>query len=498
MTIDDPLTPAQLVAVAEGAPVAISAAAAARIGHARLLVEAILASGIPAYGVNTGVGALVNTAVDGPAQRRLSRQLVMSHACGIGAPLPDTAVRAIIAAQVNLFAHGRSGVRLAVVEALVALLNHAVIPVVPTGGSVGYLTHMAHIALVLIGEGQAWVGGRVLPGAAALASAGLVPLVLEAKEGLSLLNGTPCATGLGCLGWDRARRMVECADGVAALTLEALGAQMAAFDGDVLQLRVSAGIAQSGASVRQWLAGSTHPGAGRLQDALSLRAVPHVHGAVRDAVAHGEAVLADELRSVTDNPVVGGTFAAPCVQSQAHAVATGLALAMDSLAIAAAHLGMIAERRLDRLVNPLVSGLPPFLASDPGVASGFMIAQYSAAALVGENRRLAAPASLDGGITSALQEDYLAHPTAAAIKALALLDNVAVILGIELAAAAQAHDLAVPPAARAPGTAALHRHVRDHIAPYADDVPMADVIAAAAALIRAGLPPAGPNRATSS
>ncbi len=491
--IDGPLTPTEIAAIAAGCKVEIGASASARITQSRAIIEAIIARGTPAYGVNTGVGALVNTAVDGPAQRTLSRNLILSHACGIGEPLAAAQVRAIIAAQLNNFAHGRSGVRLAVAQGLCALLNHNVIPQVPVGGSVGYLTHMAHIALVLIGEGEAQVGGRSLSGSNALASAGLAPLVLEAKEGLSLLNGAPCATGLGCLAWSRAHQASDSADAVAALTLEALGAQMAAFAEDLLALRISPGIAASGANLRSWLAGSRHAGAGRLQDALSLRAIPQAHGGARDALTYVEAMLAAELCSVTDNPVVGGTIEEPVVQSEAHAVATGLAIALDALAIAAANLGMISERRLDRLVNPLVSGLAPFLASDPGVTSGFMIAQYSAAALVGENRRLAAPASLDGGITSALQEDYLAHPTAAAIKALKLVENVEAILGVELAAAAQAHDRAVPEAARAPGTAALHRMVRGALPAYADDQPLSHILQAAAGLIRRGLP--GPRPA---
>ncbi len=475
--------------VAEGATLALAPAAWRRIASARTIVEAIVARGAPAYGVNTGVGALVDKAVDTAHLRQLSRNLVMSHACGVGAPLAEAEVRAIITAQVNNLAHGRSGVRPQLVEALLALLHHGVVPEVPAGGSVGYLTHMAHIALVLLGEGEARVKGRLMPGAQALASVGLAPLVLEAKEGLSLLNGAPCATGLGCLALVRAERAVATADAIAALTAEALGVQTAAFAQEVLDLRVSAGVAITGARLRGFLSGSRRlASGGRLQDALSLRAIPQVHGAVRDALAHVAAMLDAELQSVTDNPVVSGTPEAPVVQSEAHAVATGVALALDQLAIAAAQLGLISERRLDRLVNPLVSGLPPFLASEPGVTSGFMIAQYTAAALVAESRRLCMPVSMSGGITSALQEDYLAHPTAAALKALAVIDHVEDILGVELIAAAQAHDLAVPEVLRAPGTAAIHSAVRLGIAPYADDRPMAEVIRAGAALVRGGLP----------
>jgi histidine ammonia-lyase len=481
-SLDRPLDTAAIDAVAQGAPLALGAAARARIAAAHGLVAAIVARGVPAYGINTGVGALFDRAVEPAMQRRLSRQLIFSHACGVGALLPREAVRAVIAAQANNLAHGFSGVRVAVVEALLALLNHDVVPDVPGGGSVGYLTHMAHIALVLIGEGQATVGGERLDGAAALARAGLAPLVLEAKEGLSLINGAPCATGLGALAVARTRRAIDAADAVAAFSIEALGGNPAGFAPDLLALRRSPGIAASGAALNAWLAGSAATGT-RLQDPLSLRAVPQAHGGVRDALAHVAAMVDAELASVTDNPVVLGTPEAPRAGSQAHAVAAGLAMALDGLGVAVAHLGMIAERRLDRLVNPLVSGLPPFLAAEAGVSSGFMIAQYSAAALVAENRRLAAPASLDGGITSALQEDYLSHQTAAATKALAILANVEAVLGIELAAAAQA----LGPETRAPATARLHAHVRATIAPYADDRPMHAVMAEGARLIREGL-----------
>lgn len=489
LSLDAPLDAPALATVAQGAPLHLGSAATARIAAAHDRVLAIIASGVPAYGINTGVGALVDRAVEPALQRQLSRQLVLSHACGIGAPLPEPQVRAIIAAQANNLAHGCSGVRVATVEALLALLHHGIVPQVPAQGSVGYLTHMAHIALVLIGEGRARIGDETMDGKAALARAGLRPLVLEAKEGLSLLNGAPCATGLGALALARAWQAADSADAVAALSIEALGGNRAAFDPEVLALRRSPGVAASGAALQAWLAGSAHLAqGGRLQDPLSVRAVPQVHGAVRDALAHVTAMVDAELASVTDNPVVIGSAQSPRVASQAHAVAAGLAMALDALGVAAAHLGAMSERRLDRLVNPLVSGLPPFLAAQAGVASGFMIAQYSAAALVGENRRLATPASLDGGITSGLQEDVLVHPTAAALKALTIVDNVEAILGIELAAAAQAHDLGVPAQARAPATARLHAHVRHAIAAYADDRAMHEVMAAGAAMVRAGLP----------
>lgn len=493
VTIGAPLSWPEVARIAQGGALGLDDATSHRIVAARGIVEAIVARGEPAYGVNTGVGALVDSIVSPEQQRDLSRNLLMSHACGAGEALPDEAVRSIIAAQVNNLAHGRSGVRLELVLALIDLLERGCVPVVPAGGSVGYLTHMAHIGLVVIGEGEARVGGRTLSGARALAAVGLSPLILEAKEGLSLINGAPCATGMGCLALARASRLVAAADAVAALSLEALRAQCAAFDPAVLALRDSPGVQVSGAVILRWLAGSRRLAeGGRLQDALSLRATPQVHGAVRDALVQAGDVVNRELRSVTDNPVVFGTPDAPVVASQAHAVATGLALALDAMAVAVAHLGLVSERRLDRLVNPLVSGLPPFLTSEPGVTTGFMIAQYSAAALAVENRRLCTPASLDGGITSALQEDYLAHPTAAALKLLQVVGNVERILGIELTAAAEAQDLGVPSVTRAPGTAMLHTRVRERIERYLDDRPLADLMNAGAALVREGLPVSPP------
>lgn len=475
--------------VAEGADLVLAPAVWDAIAAAARVVDSLSERGVRAYGINTGVGALSDTVVPRALQARLSRNLVMSHAAGVGDPLPDAEVRAVMAAQVNTYAHGRSGVRAGTVAALLALLSHRCCPEVPARGSVGYLTHMAHIGLVLIGEGRARVAGRDLPGAEALAAIGARPVVLSAKEGLSLVNGTPCSTGLACLGLRRIERLLAAADAVAALTLEALGAGVAAFDADVLALRHSPGLQASGAVLRARLKGS---GAldrqGRTQDALSLRAVPHVHGAARDALAAAAVVVDRELASVTDNPVVSGTPEAPVVQSEAHAVAPALAMALDGLAVAVAQLAAMAERRLDRLLNAAISGLPPFLSAEAGVGSGYMIAQYTAAALVGENRRLAAPASLDGGITSALQEDVLAHPTAAATKLLAVIDNAERILGIELLAGADAHDLS----GRhdwAPGTAAILAQVRAVAPLYRDDRPLAGHLLVGRDLVRAGPAP---------
>lgn len=475
ITLDGPADWAEIAAVANGARLALSDAARGRIVKARAVVEALVDRGIRGYGINTGVGALCDVIIDRENQQALSRNIILSHACGVGEPLGRAEARAVMAAQIANFAHGYSGVRIETVEALLALLNAGLIPNIPSRGSVGYLTHAASIGLVLIGHGTVNDGREILSGAEALRRLGLQPLRLQAKEGLSLVNGTPCATGLAALALSRTQGLFAWADAAAALTYENLGSQANTFAAGPLALRHSPGLQAVGKTLRGFLADSPmlKASAGtRTQDPLSLRAVPHVHGAARDAFEQVTAVVNRELASLTDNPAVSGTPDAPEVHSQAHAVGAALGLAMDSLAVAVAEVAAISERRIDRLVNPLVSGLPAFLAGDGGVSSGFMIAQYTAAALAAENRRLAAPASLDGGITSALQEDILTHATPAAFKALAIVDNLERILAIELLAAAQAYDLQPRAAGKAQRTGALYQRIREAVPHYADDRPM--------------------------
>ncbi|MGO7590937.1 HAL/PAL/TAL family ammonia-lyase [Rhizobium leguminosarum] len=492
ITIDTVLTWRDVARVGAGEALVLSPAASARIELASRIVARIVETGVRAYGVNTGVGALADTVVDRASQSLLSRSIVLSHACGVGPLLAAREVRAIIAAQIANFAHGHSGVRGEIVQHLAAMLEHDCIPDVPSKGSAGYLVHNAHIALVLIGEGSAHLDGRRMSGREALAAIGLEPLVLGAKEGLSLVNGTACATGLTAVALSRAERLLDWADAIAALTLEAAGCQIAAFGEAVLALRPSAGIEKVGAALRARLQGSGLVAAAfgrRTQDALSLRSVPHAHGAARDVFDNSARVVDQELASVTDNPAVSGTPEHPIVSSEAHAVAPALGQAADSLAIALAQIGAISERRMDRLVNPLVSGLPPFLASDAGSHSGFMIAQYTAAALSNENRRLAAPAAMDGGLTSGLQEDFLAHPTAAAGKLLAVIDNAEYILAIELMAAVQAHDFLAATASRAAGTDLVYKAVREHVSHYGDERPLNGDIETVRGLIRDNAPP---------
>jgi histidine ammonia-lyase len=484
ITLNEPLRWSDVAAIASGSILDLSAAAKRRIDAAHSIVRTVVDKSIRAYGVNTGVGALSDLVIPREQQGLLSRSILLSHAVGVGAPLPSPETRAIMAAMINNFAHGYSGLRLCVVQRIVELLNAGCTPQVPRQGSVGYISHSAQIGLALIGYGTVDLKGERLPAAVALARLDLEPLVLEAKEGLCLVNGTPCATGLSCLVLHRARRVMDWADAVAAMTFETQRGQLRAFDPTVMALRQSPGLLEVAEKLNRILAGSEILAAAtgcRTQDALSLRAIPQIHGAVRDAWSEVVQTVDRELASVTDNPIVAGTADSPQIYSQANPVGAAIGLAMDQMAVAMAELGGISGSRLDRIVNPLISGLPAFLAQPGGTASGFMIAQYTAVSLIGENRRLAAPASLDGGTTSGLQEDILCHATPAGLKALQVIDNVRSIIAIEFLAASQSYDfLDLRGKSPAPHSFALYRALREFIAPYADDRPLGEDIDAAA------------------
>lgn len=482
----------QIAAIAEGAQLTLAPDAAARIAHGRAIVDALVAREIKGYGINTGVGALCDVIIDRNRQQDLSHNILMSHACGVGDPLGRVETRAIMAAQINNFAHGRSGIRPVIVAAMIALLNADYIPVVPSRGSVGYLTHGAHIALVLIGHGDTLHNATRISGAKACEQIRIAPFRLHAKEGLSLVNGTPCATGVACIALARLSVLLDWADMAAAMTAENLGCQIAAFSQKALELRESDGLQKSGRNLRTWLWDSPILVASigkRIQDPLSVRSVPHVHGAVRDLFDDVAAVVGRELNSVTDNPAVFGTPENPEVYCEAHAVGAALALAMDNLAVAAAELAAISKRRIERLLNPSASDLPAFLAFESGVCSGYMIAQYTATSLVAENRRLAAPASLDGGITSAFQEDMLTHATPSALKLLTILDNLELVLGIEILAAAQAYDFHTVNLETAAATGKVYRAIRQSIPPYRDERPMQSDFAAIRAFLKHNLVP---------
>jgi histidine ammonia-lyase len=484
--IDTPLTSQAVAAVAAGAKLLLSANANQRIAHARALVEIIVDRGIRAYGVNTGVGALCDTLLSRSQLRELSRNILMSHACGVGDPLSVAQTRAIMCCAINNFAHGGSGVRPVVVERLLALLNANLIPIVPRSGSIGYITHMAHIAIVLLGEGTVCSSSGNISAREALKLLGTSELELEAKEGLSLVNGSPDTTGLACIALGQLATLLDWADIIAAMTFENIGHGIAAYSAETLRFSASENIRSTGSRLTNLLAGSEMIASAqvRTQDAMSLRAVPQVHGAVRGCFSATVDMVDRELESVTDNPIVAGSLEMPTVHSGAHAIATGLALSLDGLAIAVAKIAAMSERRIDRLVNPLVSGLPAFLAATPGASSGFMIAQYTALALASENRRVAAPSSLDGGVSSGLQEDEIPHATAGALRLLKIIENFEVILSIELLAAAQAYEYKETEKARAPATDQVYRQFRTTVRSYSDDRPVAVDIQSAVRFLR--------------
>ena len=477
---DAPLTWQELVQVARhNAELTLSAAAWQRIARGREIVEQIVASGQIAYGINTGLGALCNITLPEDQLSQLSRNTLLSHACGVGPLLTREQTRAILCAAIANYSHGKSGVSVALVQHLLALLNQQITPQVPSQGSVGYLTHMAHIGLALIGVGDVEYQQQVMPAEQALRLAGLQPYRPGAKEGLSLVNGTPCMTGLSCLALDDAARLLDCADVTGAMSFEALRGQLAAFDAEVIALKASPGMQHSGQRLRALLSDSPLLAAScgiRTQDALSLRSMPQVHGASRDQFAHVARQVEIELNACTDNPLVLGTPDNWRVVSQANPHGESVAMAADLLAIAMAEIGSIAERRLDRLVNPLVSGLPPFLVAQPGVNSGMMIAQYVAASLCAENRQLAQPAVLDNYVTSGLQEDHLSLGTGAALKLIRLLNNLWQVLAIEYLLAAQALDFHGE-AQLASGTGRALRALRAEVATWQEDRWLAPEIA---------------------
>lgn len=481
-----PLRWQDVVAVARlGSPLHLAPEAWARIDNARGIVERIVARGERAYGISTGLGALCNVLLEGEQLAQLSRNTLLSHACGVGPALTDEQTRAIICAAIGNYSHGRSGVQRRVVEALLALLNHGITPRVPAQGSVGYLTHMAHVGIALLGVGEVSYRGEVLSAAEALAAEGLKPVKLGAKDGLSLVNGTPCMTGLSCLALADASRLLQWADVIGAMSFEALGGQLAAFDPTILALKPHPGQQRVGANLRALLEGSEVIVASRgirTQDALSIRSIPQVHGACRDQLAHVVQQIEIELNSATDNPLLLGTPDDYRVVSQANPHGESVAMAADLLAIAVAELGSIAERRLDRLINPLVSGLPAFLVAEPGVNSGMMIVQYVAAALCGENRQLAQPAVLDNFVTSGLQEDHLSLGTSAALKLHRALANCTQILAIEYLLAAQAFEF-LKPQRLGSGTGCAWALLRERVAAYDQDRWLAPDIARAAALL---------------
>jgi histidine ammonia-lyase len=475
----------------EGATAELAEPAREKMAAARELVERSAGESHHVYGVNTGFGRFVSRTIPPELTRELQLRLLRSHACGVGEPYPDEIVRAAMLLRANTLAKGYSGARVEVVELLLACLAKRVLPEVPSRGSVGAsgdLAPLAHLALPLVGEGRARVNGDVLDGAAALAAVGLEPIVLEAKEGLSLVNGTQFMAAFGALGSVRAHRLAVAADVACALSLEALQGSRASFVPEVHALRPLPGQRDSAANVLRLIEGSAvmeaHRWCDKVQDAYSLRCAPQVHGAARDLLAYVEGTVAVELNAATDNPLV--FVEEDMVVSNGNFHGQPLAFALDALAIAVAELADIAERRIERLVNPSLSnGLPAFLAPDGGLNSGFMIPQYVAASLVSENKVLCHPASVDSIPTSAGQEDHVSMGNAAGLQAWQVLANAERALAIELLAGAQAVEL-LAPLAPGVGTEAARSHVRSLSPRLRDDRPLGGDIEAVATAIRDG------------
>jgi histidine ammonia-lyase len=442
----------EVVAVArEDAGVELADDARDAMAKSAAIVDRLASSAEPVYGVSTGFGSLATTPI--PAERReeLQRALIRSHAAGMGEPVEREVVRAMMLLRARSLAMGYSGARPEVADTIVAVLNAGITPVVPEHGSLGAsgdLAPLAHCALALIGEGEVTdADGRRRPAAEALAEAGIEPLVLRAKEGLALINGTDGILGMLVLAIRDLRSLLRGADLTAAMSVEALLGTDRAFAEDLVALRPQPGQADSAANLRRLLDGSPIVASHReddprVQDAYSLRCAPQVNGAARDALAYADRVAAEELRSAIDNPMV---LPDGRVESCGNFHGAPLALACDLLAMAVADTGAIAERRTDRLLDASRSeGLPPFLAADPGVDSGLMIAQYTQAAMVAENRRLAAPAGVDSLPTSAMQEDHVSMGWAAARKLRAALANLRRVLAVEAACAARGLELRTP------------------------------------------------------
>ncbi len=459
-------------AIRDNLPVSLDSEQLEKVERARSYVEQLLAKGKPVYGINTGFGKLSETLISRDNVAHLQRNLILSHSCGVGPPLPPQVVKAMIILRANALMQGHSGIRGAVIQSLIDLVNRGVVPFVPGQGSVGAsgdLVPLAHMAAVLIGAGQAYYHDELLPGGEALARAGLTPVTLQAKEGLALINGTQCMTAFGVHALFDSELILKTADLAGALTMEALEGIPHSLDERVHALRPHPGQVAVARNLRRVLEGSGlvyRKETNKVQDAYSLRCIPQVHGASRDAYHYVENVLGTEINSVTDNPVLFPED--DTVISAGNFHGQPVALALDFLGIALAEMANISERRIERLVNPQLSGLPPFLSASSGLNSGYMIIQYTAAALVSENKVLAHPASVDSIPTSANQEDHVSMGSVSARKLHSIVANVQNVLAIELLCACQALEFREREKL-APVTAGVYALVREHIPPLKED-----------------------------
>ncbi|HEY8212319.1 MAG TPA: histidine ammonia-lyase [Myxococcaceae bacterium] len=482
----------EILQVARGeAKVELSPAAARRVEASRQLVDQVAEGDEPSYGINTGFGTLAEVRIAKKDLRELQRNLILSHSVGVGAPLPLEEARALLLLRCNVLAKGFSGIRAQTLGLAIEMLNRGVVPVVPGRGSVGAsgdLAPLAHLALVLIGEGEAFHEGQRMPGAAALKKAGLEPVVLEAKEGLALVNGTQAMCAVGTLALLRGEVLMEVADVAGSMTLEGLLGSHRPFIPEIHDVRPHPGQRASAAHLRRLLAGSelveTHQvNCDKVQDPYSLRCMPQVHGTARDGLAYARRVLEVEANSATDNPLVfveGGR-----IVSGGNFHGQPVSLALDVVAIALTQLGSISERRVEQLVNPSLSGLPPFLAKNSGLNSGFMIAQVTSAALVAESRILSHPASVDSIPSSAGREDHVSMGMTAALKASQVAEHVRTCLAIELLVAAQALDLRLP-VKPGRGAQAAYQCIRGRVPTLDKDRELHRDVEAVSALIDSG------------
>ncbi len=504
LTLDgESLTLDDVAAFASAAPgrwrVALSQAAARDVQQARTAVEECIARGDIVYGITTGFGAFKDRIISPDQVTQLQRNIVMSHAVGVGRPLDAATTRALMLVRANTLAKGYSGVRPETLDLLLEMLNRDVLPVIPSQGSLGAsgdLAPLAHMALVMIGEGEAVLRGEWLPGGEALQRAGLRPVTLGAKEGLALTNGTGLMCALGCLVTRRAEGLAQTADVAGCLSLEALHGTPTAFDARIHAVRSHPRQVECASHLRQILAGSTFVRGHdprNVQDAYTLRCIPQVHGAVRDAIAYARWVLEIEINSATDNPLIflDEETGAAEILSGGNFHGQPVALAMDYLGMALAGLGNMSERRLTRLTDEASNAgtLPAFLTKRGGLHSGFMLVQYTAAALASENKVLAHPASVDTIPTSANTEDHVSMGPIAARHAQQIADNVERILAIELLAAAQGIDFrreAMPGARLGRGTAPAYQLVRERVPFLEQDAVMYPYMEAVRELIAQG------------
>ena len=458
-----------------GRKVALAEEAKARVNQSRQYIDQLVQEERVVYGITTGFGKFSDVHISRSETELLQKNLIISHSCGTGPLFPEETVRAIMLLRANALSKGYSGVRMETLQGLLNMLNHGIHPAIPEKGSLGAsgdLAPLAHMTLPLLGLGEAFYKGELMAGGRALEMAGLKPVVLSSKEGLALINGTQVLTACGAIAAYDAMKMMKLADISAALTGEALTCITDAYLPELHELRPHRGQINAAANLRKVLEGSqrtTRQGEVRVQDAYSLRCVPQIHGASKDALDYVLEKIAIEINAVTDNPLIiaDKDLAVSC----GHFHGQPMALAFDFLGIAASEIANVAERRIERLVNPSLNELPAFLIEKGGLCSGFMIAQYAAAALVSENKVLAHPASVDSIPSSGNQEDHVSMGTIAARKARDIVDNSSRVLAIELAAAAQGIDLGCPVSEKklGKGTSVAYEIVRREVPMLTDD-----------------------------